>query len=302
MRTTHSNCTSIQDLSKLLPIDPNKLQTIVRTRNHYYKREEKLKPDGRKRILHKPQGELKRVQRLLHSKWLNQLPLHDLIHSYRKKRSQLSNAKPHVGNPYMIKLDIKDFFPSIGSLRVYNLFRELNCSSSVARLLSLLTTYENQLPQGAPTSPAIANQILIPLAKRVNGLCSKLKLDASIFADDITISGAARSTKVKNLLINIIRDEGFSINTQKVKIFNPRDKKTVTGVVVNKKTNIDKEYYRQLKAIIHNCSTKGPGTQFTCNLEKAKNQILGKINHVKKFNPQRGNKLLEEFTCIKWVQ
>jgi hypothetical protein len=95
-------------------------------------------------------------------------------------------------------------------------------------------------------------------------------------------------------------DEGYTVHPDKIEVSKPRDKKKVTGVVVNIKPNIDKEYYRLLRSKIHNCRVKGPDTQFEGDLPKARNSLLGKINHVKRLNPNRGKKLMDEFSLIKW--
>ena len=72
-------------------------------------------------------------------------------------------------------------------------------------------------------------------------------------------------------------------------------------MVVNIKPNIDKEYYRILRSIIHNCRAKGPASQFEGNLQKSRNSLLGKINHVKRLSLNKGKKLMDEFHLIKWT-
>jgi len=293
---------TIEDLAKFLGEKQEILVHLASNRRKYYRQDQKIKPDGRIRIFFKPYGNLKKIQTRIHRKWLKTLPAHEIIHSYRKKRDQVSNAKPHIGNPFMIKLDIEDFFPSVTGERVYKFFRMLNCSDKVATILTKLTTFRNQLPQGAPTSPVIANQILKPLVNRIDSLCSEYNFDVTVFADDITVSGTRRVIKFKNLLVRIIKDEGFKINLNKIKVLGPKDQKVVTGVVVNEKINVDSDYYRNLRAIVHNCRIKGPKTQFNGDLKKAKDQLMGKLNHVKKLNPAKGSKLIKEFKSIYWNQ
>ena len=291
---------NIRELSVLLEKDLKFLDHLARKAHLYYKRGEKIKPDGRIREFFKPHGDLKKVQRTIHRKILRKLPIHSSIHSYRKKKDQLSNAKPHVGNLYMINLDIKDFFPSVTPSKVYTALLKLGFSEPVSQMLVSLTTYQNQLPQGPPTSPGIANLVLFPLARRFEVLCMKHGAILTIFGDDITVSGSARILKIKNLFMRIITEEGYKIHPGKVKVSKRGDKKKVTGVVVNKKTNVDKAYFRNLKAQIHNCLVKSPAIQIEGDLQRARNSLLGKISHVKRLNPTKGQNLMQEFNKINW--
>lgn len=291
---------TVQELSRLLEIRPAQLCHLAKNPHLYYLRGEKVKPDGRVRVFYKPYGELKKLQRMIHRKILKELPVHDSIHSYRKKRDQRTNALPHVGKLYMVKSDIKDFFPSIKPKMVLVTLLKLGFPEPTARILLQLTTYLNQLPQGPPTSPGIADLVLFPLARRFEGLCLKHGATFTIYGDDITISGSERILKLKNLFMRIIMDEGYTLHPDKIHVSRPSDKKKVTGVVVNKRLNIDKEYYRILRSQIHNCRIKGPAPQFKGDLSKARNSLLGKINHVKRLNANKGKQLMDEFSLINW--
>jgi len=291
---------SIEELAGLLGVSSELLLCLARSADRYYREDEEVKPDGRIRIYNKPYGDLKKVQKIIHRKFIRSIPSHNIIHSYRSNRDQVTNAQIHVGKQLIVKLDIKDFFPSVGPERVFKALRDVNCSEPVARLLTRLCTRQNQLPQGAPTSPGIANQVLMPLARRIERLCSIHHLTPSIFGDDITVSGSKRAQKIKNLLARIIQEEGFCVNKDKIKVLPARVKQVVTGVVVNRKTNVDKDYYRRVRAVVHNCLTKGPATQFEGDLRKAKNSLRGKISHVQKLNPSRGANLLRTFHLISW--
>jgi hypothetical protein len=292
---------TINDLARLLEIEPGRLTYLICKRHLLYRHGQKVKPDGRIREFCKPNPELKKIQKTIHRKILKKLSVHQCIHSYRKGRDHVTNARPHVANAYMIKLDIKDFFPSITPAMVRTTLLKIGFPQPVSRMLGLLTTYRNQLPQGPPTSPGIANLVLFPLARRFERLCLDHGVECTIYGDDITVSsGSHRVLKLKNLLMRIIVDQGFNIHPQKIQVLKPRDKKKVTGVVVNKMPNIDKAYYRLLRAQIHNCCVKGPASQFAGDQKKARDSLFGKINHVKKLHPLRGKTLLDEFNQIKW--
>lgn len=149
---------TIQELSRLLEIGPPQLYHLAKNSHLYYLRGEKVKPDGRVRVFFKPYGELKKLQRMIHRKILKELPLHDSIHRYRKKRDQRTNALPHVGKLYMVKLDIKDFFPSVNPKMVLITLLKLGFSKPIARILLQLTTYQNQLPRCPLTSHSTSQE------------------------------------------------------------------------------------------------------------------------------------------------
>lgn len=289
-----------QDLAEYLEVPVGKLFFLVRHNSSFYRRDEEPKPDGRIRVFFKPHGELKEIQRLIDRKILQHIPTHPMIHSYRKGRSQLTHARLHVGKRCIFKADRKDFFPTITPKMVDEAFRNVGFGHALAKLLTFLCTYEGQLPQGAPTSPAIANLIQVPLARRLASLGKKHSFRCSIFGDDVYVSGSPRLKKFKNLVNRIIADGGFTLNQAKSKVFTSREQQLVTGVVVNKKTNVSKDYRRKLRAINHNCHTKGVEGQFEGDPQKAMLRLKGQINHVKGLNPRHGANLERPFKSIDW--
>jgi RNA-directed DNA polymerase len=290
---------TIKDLSALLEVPSIELLRFAREIERFYRKKVEAKPSGGERVYFIPNSDLKTVQRCIHRKILRRLPVHDSIHSYRKKRDTITNASVHVGNPILLKLDIKDFFPSIRPKKVYEIFLKNGCSSSVSRLLTTLTTLQNQLPQGPPTSPGIANQVLAPLAKRIYGVCLQHGLALSIFGDDICVSGSRRAAQVRGLLERIVECEGFSLNLKKSGVRKPGEKKTVTGISVNEKINVDKDYYRRVRALVHHAATRGFGELFPGYPPgRARETLRGMIRHVARLNPTKGDQLQKRFLLI----
>lgn len=295
-----SRLKSPEDLAMYLEITMGKLFYLARSRDVFYRRDEKPKPDGRVRVFLKPQGELKRIQKLIDRRILKLIPTHQIIHSYRKGHSQLTNAELHVRKPYVLKADRKDFFPTITPEMVHDVFRNLGFSNALAKLLTSLCTYEEQLPQGAPTSPTIANLIQGPLARRLHSLAKWHGVRCTIFGDDVYLSGPQRVKKLKNLVCRIIEDGGFALNQDKSKVLTSAEQQLVTGIVVNEKLNVSKSYRRKLRAIIHNCRSKGVASQFDEDSQAARFSLKGKIHHVKRLNPRQGEKLERQFNSIDW--
>ena len=245
-----------KNLAEYLEVPIEKLFSLARYKASYYTRVEEPKPDGRFRVFFKPHGELKGIQTLIDRRLLKHLPSHPIIHSYRKGRSQFTNAELHVGKPYVLKADRKDFFPTITPAKVDEVFRNLGFGNALAKLLTSICTYEDQLPQGSPTSPAIANLVQVPLARRLYSLAKQHGVTCSIFGDDVYLSGPQRVNNLKNLVFRIIEDGGFALNQEKSKVLTSDEQQLVTGIVVNEKTNVSKSYRREVRAIIHNCRTE----------------------------------------------
>ena len=268
-----------------------------------YQIRKKKKPTGGFRVYRIPSDELKKIQKLIHHKILSRFPVHESIYSYRKKRDTAKSALLHVRALVLVRLDIKHFFPSIRSSRVCQMFIQRGCSDVVSTLLTKLTTCDNQLPQGPPTSPGIANQILTPLAKRFSGVCKQHNLTMSIFGDDLYVSGSNRAAQVKNLLVRIVEDEGFFLNPDKTVVSKPGERKIVTGISVTTKINIPKDKYKKIRAILHDASVRGFRGLFP-NLSESetRNRLRGMIGYVCKLNPAKGEQLKRRYvsTSGKW--
>lgn len=300
-----ADLTDLSDLARRLSVNEVDLQAIAQTPSLYYRRKDKVKSDGRRRTFYIPQGDLKKIQGAIAKRLLTSLPLHRAIHSYRKGRSTLTNARVHLGRPFMVKLDIEDYFPSISRDRVFKLLGRLEFSGQIARMLAVLTTFKNQLPQGAPTSQVIANLVFDEIIKkRIAPLCEIHNLEVTVYGDDLTISGSKRVRGLKRLLERIIAEEGFKVSTKpsKNQLLGEDDQKIVTGYVLKgDKLDVPKSHYRKVRAIIHNCLKTGWASQFGCDVKNAKLRLRGMIEYIRKVNPLRGGQLMRDFERISWV-
>jgi RNA-directed DNA polymerase len=292
-----SKVQSVEDLSRYLDIAQGTLFRLSRTASHYYRQEDEPKTDGSVRTYLIPSGELKRVQSLIHKKILLFAPFHKSIHGYRRKRSQVTAALPHVGKPMLLKTDIKNFFPNIRPPMVYTAFRQLGISDPVSRLLVDLCTHENQLPQGAPTSPLISNLIWSRPARRIQGFADQQHFDPTILGDDAFVSGAPRARKFKSLLKRIIQEEGFSVNERKTQALPSTVRQVAAGLVVNKKLNVSKDYRRAIRNALHNCASKESTDVVNSETAVSRASLAGKIAFVKHINPSQGQRLQRQFGC-----
>lgn len=168
------------------------------------------KKGGGTRTIEPPRHLLKHVQRQIHATLLARLWLPDEIHAYRPRRSVQTAIEPHLRKPFLWVADIRNFYPSISAVRVYKMFCQLGCTPEISKLLTRLTTHRHRLPQGAPTSPTLANLYLhfSGLASRLSGLAKQHGLDLTYFGDDILVSSNSPFMHLAPHLAKIIKQSG----------------------------------------------------------------------------------------------
>lgn len=172
----------------------------------------------------------------------------------------VDNAINHTNKKHVLNIDLKDFFPSILARRVKNLFISgyFNFNEQIANALTLLTTFEGKLPIGAPTSPVLSNFICLQLDSDLKIFCTKNNLVYSRYADDLTFSSNYQiSTDIILDVILLIQKNNFKINEKKLRLKPSCRKQTVTGLVVNKKVNIDRKLLKKIRAMLHDFTTNG---------------------------------------------
>jgi len=331
--------TTLADVAVWLEVSLNQLdwfadarrtqaKTLVPTLRHYdYRFVARSK--GPPRLLEAPKSRLKATQRVILRDILDKAPLHGAAHGFVAGRSCVGAANRHVGERVVVTLDLKDFFLTTPMGRVYALFRSLGYPHSVADCLTRLcgaTTprgvleslaptqrfdvetvkrFERlHLPQGAPTSPALANLVAFRLDTRIAGLARRYDAAYSRYADDLAFSGdeefARRSRRFIAAAGAIIADEGFAINTRKTRVMRASQQQRVTGLVVNEHLNAPRESYDLLKAVLHNCAKNGPNTENREGVSDFRAHLDGRVLWIERLNPLRGARLREAFGRIDW--
>lgn len=286
------------------------------------------KRSGRKyRLIEAPKPLLKRVQQQILREILDLVPAHPAAHGFTPGRSIITNAQPHLGQRFVLKFDLEDFYPSISFRRVVAIFRSLGFSREIAIWLGRLTTSQipgdlrgpdghpawtslserfllPHLPQGAPTSPALANLSAYSLDVRLAGLAARYHVNYTRYADDLTFSGSGRVLpalpEMIQLVERIIRDERFQTNRAKRRLLRDNQRQVVTGVVVNQKVNVSRAEFDRLKAILHNCLKHGPASQNRQSVPHFADHLRGRIAHIEQLNPDRGQQLLALYQRIRW--
>ena len=244
-----------------------------------------LKKNGKSRKIKSPDDPLKRVQSLLNI-------LLQIIFENRSNYSSNGflfgkdikrNALPHVNKNYLLNLDIQDFFPSIPFRRVKVVlelapFNLIDNRETIGFLIANLATYKNSLPQGAPTSPILSSIVTQRLDRNIGSYCTEKKIKYTRYADDLSFSSNWNlfDSNIIQEIDCIIEKENFKLNSKKTRIRNFMQRQEVTGLVVNTKLNVKREYLQKVRAMINNWE-KG-GLSFAIKQFK-KHQPIEKTNY-----------------------
>jgi hypothetical protein len=194
-------------------------------------------------------------------------------------------------------LDVKSFFPSTDINAVLQALLRLGIPKDPAGLLAVLMTCPDEkgikaLPQGAPTSPYIANHVLSPVDQRFATFCKGRGLGYTRYIDDIAVSGDRDFRQFKGTFVQFIRDAGYEVALNKI-VFCGRDRpQIVTGLTVNDKLRPVLSFVRELAMLIKNCYwPDGPGLEVMAaaeglRVQELKERIVGRIQHVRRFDPK----------------
>ena len=206
------------------------------------------KSDGTKRKLSVPDLILKSVQRAIADNILAHYPVSKYATAYKVGSSVQKNARPHVKKEKILKLDIEGFFDNIIYSKVKDIvFYEEKYSEPIRILLTMLCYYRESLPQGAPTSPAITNIMMYDFDERIGAYCSERGIAYTRYCDDMAFSGAFDEKEVIAIVKAELQKLGLFLKNRKTAIISNTKRQTVTGIVVNEKINLTKEYKKKIR-------------------------------------------------------
>lgn len=230
------------------------------------------KRTGGVRTIAAPAPLLKDLQVRILRRMLSRVCSHSAAHGFERGRSIVTHARMHVGQAVVVRLDIQDFFPNTSAERVFAFYRSIGWKRPAAERLTAWCTWEGGLPQGAPTSPRLANLLNSRLDARLTGLARASRGVYSRYADDLTFSFAEdRARAVKQVVHSaheIVRDEGYRLHTKKkLRIMRRHARQSVTGLVVNDGVRLPRATRRRLRAIRHHLATGRSATLTPAQLE-----------------------------------
>ena len=320
--------TTVGDLCDALRIHPDDLGWLIsHGATAHYRHGWRAKPkSGRLRLIESPKVLLKFVQRQILRKILHAIPPHEGARGFRAGCSVRDFVEPHAGREILLRFDMEDFFPSITAARVLRIFLTAGYPETVARALTPLTTHavprcvldektltrpERQrlgaphLPQGAPTSPALANLSAFRLDCRLASLAEAAGAAYTRYADDLLFSGgkdfARQARRFQTTVGAIVIEEGFRLNHHKTRALRQGQKQHAAGLVLNEKPNIDRREFDRLKAILTNCARHGPASQNRENHPEFAAHLAGRLAWVRFINPQKEAKLRVIYDRIDWA-
>ena len=289
------------------------------------------KARGGYRLLEAPKERLKMIQRWLLRHVLAPIPVAPNAHGFVRGRNVRSFVEPHVGQAVVVRMDLEDFFASIGRGRVIALFRRLGYPHAMAATLAGLCTTgtpwhvlrqhptdcdlqqryhtvqrlrQPHLPQGAPTSPAISNLATWRLDRRLHELAGSYGAMMTRYADDLAFAGDSAFQRALRFFVPqvgaIALEEGFRINHRKTRIMSRGGRQQLCGLVVNDRPNLPRAEVDNLRALLFNAARSGPESQNREAHPHFRAHLEGRIAWVASVNPARGARLRAVFDRIAW--
>ncbi|MEV6225081.1 reverse transcriptase family protein [Nocardia fluminea] len=273
------------------------------------------------RVVEAPKVRLREIQRRILHRILAGIPAHPACHGFEKGCSTATFAAPHAGSVTVLRQDLRDFFPTITVARVRAVFTACGYSTAVARVLAELCTTASpvaelrgldysqrtllaarHLPQGAPTSPRLANLVAHGLDRRLTGYALRRGLTYTRYADDLAFSGDAglETARLIWTVTAIARDEGFTVHTGKTLVRRAHQRQVLAGLVVNKSPAAPRDRYDAVRALLHNCARTGAAAQNIDQHNDFRAHVYGLISWIGETNPHRRDKLLAMADRVDW--
>lgn len=327
----------VGDLWRFLKLDSwNELAWLVAPNRYpslrlqHYRARLVRKRSGQYRLVEAPRSRLKHVQRVILHEILDQIPVSNTCFGFVKQRDVKQFAAEHCCQGVVIRLDLQDFFPSIQTGRVHALWRFLGYEDEVATYLTWLCSIPPQagtlelidtlpptaqhhlgeqcrrdrLPQGAPTSGALANLIAYRMDQRFAGFAAKSGGRYSRYADDLAFSwpnlSESQCERMIHWIATTVLECGFQVNFRKTRIMRNHQQQSLAGVVVNDRPAISRETVETLRATLFNCVRYGPVSQNREAHPDYQSVLNGKIAWVEHIHPSAGLRLRLIYNKIVW--
>lgn len=321
---------SLNHFAELFGIDINELRFMLNNIDGFYAYYLIKKKHGGKRRIVSPYRNLKRIQEWILHEILDKIQVHPQCKGFVRGSSTLQNAKPHIGQQYIRKFDLKDFFESITIDRIYGIFHSIGYSPAVSYDLATICTLKLSdykyvsmsrlqknwfgylyrkgkpvLAQGAPTSPALANIACRRLDARFWKYALSNNVKYTRYADDLTFSSEQIRSLPNTAFVNkVIREEGLTLNYSKTGTYGRCSRQMVTGILIDgEKPRVPQKFKRQIYRHLHFCKKFGAKNHFEHIMPQhtnARQWLYGKIMYVYSIEPEEAKKMLQLAESLEW--
>lgn len=283
----------IKDLRKALKLDHVNIDAY-----HMFN----ISKGHKNRVITAPSKKLKKRHRWILEYILKKTKLPNCVHGFVENKSIVTNAESHINKRVVGCLDIKNFFPSITVERVVEIFKEIGYKDDISEELGKICTYNGVLPQGAPSSPMLANLVLKSFDLELLEYCNTNSLTYTRYADDITISGDDEIDGHIEKIRQMLKQHGFEINDEKTHIMRDNYRKMVTGLVVSDTVKVPKSYKRTFRQEIYYCRKFGVEQHLRNNgrisAVNFKEYMYGKAYFIKMVEEEVGESFLKQLDII----
>lgn len=252
------------------------------------------KKAGGYRPIADPNPALKSAQRWILRNILDRLHPSSSCHGFSRGSNLRSHADCHAGARAILAMDIENFFPSISIAQVTAVFRASGYNARIASMLSRLCTCAGALPQGAPSSPKLANLVCYRMDRRLEEFAARRGVMYTRYADDLSFSAdtSVVLARARPFIAHIVRDCGFRLNSRKTRLVGPRRALVVTGLIVGPdRVGVGRRRLRELRARIHRAHREAG--------DKDIGELQGWLDYVSDVDPDRYGMLVRNIESLR---
>jgi len=301
--------TTLDALARALHFSPRQLRWAIERADTLYRPTKPIaKSDGSVRQTYDPAAPLKNIQRRINRNIFNRVMfptyLQGGIRDRNNPRHCIANAKLHSGATIVINEDISSFFPSITKQQVQDIWQNLfHFPPEIAEALTILTTYQGILPQGAPTSSYLANLVLWRQEPELVTNLAARGIRYSRYVDDITLSskrflnnhrkaGAVRQVK------HLCHSNGFRMKSRKERIETSGNPMRVNNLQINHGVTLPKKERARVRAAVKACEVYPAESCDSDEYRKLFNSTLGRVNRPRQFHRIEGERLIRRLVAV----